>query len=135
MLPAPVSFHSRGGTVYRSRRSLRDVLLSRARVTNLGLGLLAGIAALSLLVNLGYYFSSDPETHRVPGFFAPHTIYATLEHDSHLRALTHLVIVPGHAIWKGTTAKDVLDDDSWHLEPFQRGGASVQAIHSHISRG
>ncbi|KIP04002.1 hypothetical protein PHLGIDRAFT_76671 [Phlebiopsis gigantea 11061_1 CR5-6] len=62
-------------------------------------------------------------------------MYATVDHGSHLSTLNHLVIVPGHAIWKGTTAKHVFEEDSWHLEPFQRGGGSVQAIYNHIARG
>ena len=111
------------------------MLLTRARVTNLGFGLLAGIAALSLLVNLGYYFSSSPEPHHTLGSLAPHAIYSAIDHGNHLRTLDHLVIVPGHAIWKGTSAKHVFDEDSWHLEPFQRGGGSVQAIYNHIARG
>ena len=135
MLPAPVTFYQKGGTSFRSRHSLRDVLLTRARVTNLGLCLLAAFAALSLLINLGYYFSSSLDSHLIYGYLSPHTILETVEHDSHLQVLNHLVVVPGHAIWKGTSGKNVLDDENWHLEPFQRGGPSVQAIYNHIARG
>lgn len=134
MLPAPATFYQKGGTSFRPRHGLRHALLTRSRVTNLGLCLLAATTGLSLLVNLGYYFSGS-HSYLVSDYLAPYSILGTVEYDTQLQVLDHLVIVPGHAIWKGTSGKAALDDDSWHLEPLQRGGANVQALYNHISRG
>ena len=41
-------------------------------------------------------------------------------------------MVPGHAIWKGTTLEARLDEDQWILEPYQHGGGRVAAFFKHI---
>ena len=48
--------------------------------------------------------------------------------------LTHLVIVAGHAIWNGNDPNTVLNDSSWFLEDYQRGG-SVKTFLKHIETG
>ncbi|KAI0930547.1 hypothetical protein AcV5_007232 [Taiwanofungus camphoratus] len=137
MLPLPVSLSARREFRRhntRSYRNTKDILLSRGRVTNLGLLLLASFAVLSFLSNLRYYFSSN----NPPGLALvtpPAGILATIERDDSLAALDHLIIVPGHAIWKGTDATRRLSDEEWILEPYQRGGGRVAAFYHHILSG
>ncbi len=49
--------------------------------------------------------------------------------------LDHLVMVPGHAVWTGSRASDVLDENHWVLESYQRGGGRVAAFVKHIQYG
>lgn len=130
--------------LYRSSRirsshhhvSRVDFLLTRARVTNLGLLLLAGFATLSFLFNLGFYFSPSRRTlSSVISYVRPYGIWSTLERDETLAGLNHLVIVPGHAIWKGLDAERRFEDDEWVLEEYQRGGGRVSAFVQHITQG
>ncbi|KAI1785872.1 hypothetical protein LXA43DRAFT_1113146 [Ganoderma leucocontextum] len=132
MLPLPASFsrtHSRrsgyglgSGLRQAHYRSTRDVLLTRARVTNLGFLLLAAFAALSFLLNL--------RTER-----GPEGDMETLQRDRTLEGIDHLIMVPGHAIWKGTSVEESTDEDAWVLEPYQRGGGRVAAFFRHIAGG
>ena len=135
MLPTPATFHEKRGLHARSQRKTRDVLLARARVTNLGLLLLVSFSALSLLFNLGFYLSSGSVVHLSPPQVLPHSILATIQRDKVLHVLDHLVIVPGHAVWTGTHPERGLDEENWILEDYQRGGGRVAAFYSHISRG
>lgn len=111
------------------------MLLSRARVTNLGLLLLVSFSTLSFLFNLGYYLSSNSVVYSTPQAISPHSILATLERDKIFHALDHLVIVPGHAVWKGSHPERGLEEDNWILEPYQKGGGRVEAFYNHIQRG
>lgn len=52
-----------------------------------------------------------------------------------IRGLNHLIIVPGHAIWKGGDPRLRLDNDQWLLEPYQKSGRRVAAFFAHIERG
>ncbi len=49
--------------------------------------------------------------------------------------LEHLVIVPGHGIWQGSNASDVLNEDAWILESYQNGLKSVEVFVDHIKKG
>ncbi|KAI0644516.1 hypothetical protein C8Q79DRAFT_1011555 [Trametes meyenii] len=142
MLPLPVSLspvrrdHLRrhtGGS--RHYRSTRDILLTRARITNLGFLLLAAFAVVSFLVNLAWYLSSSdeygPYTHEGP-YSPPRAIWDTISRQPSLAELDHLIMVPGHAIWKGTDIEARFDEDQWVLEPYQRGGGRIQAFFKHI---
>ncbi|GJE91972.1 hypothetical protein PsYK624_081240 [Phanerochaete sordida] len=134
MLPAPVSYHTKRGSISRSQRPLREVLLTRARITNLGLCLLAGVAAVSLLLNLGHYFSRPP-AFVVSSALLPAPHLSTVGYDSQLQALDHLVMVPGHAIWKGTAPGRILDEQNWLLEPYQATRGRIEAFYNHVARG
>ena len=57
-------------------------------------------------------------------------VYAPVD----LSALDHLVMVPGHAVFKGRLPEEADSDDSWVLEPMQRGG-SVKTFLKHIMKG
>ena len=141
MLPLPATFSrglGRGHASSRHYRSPRDVLLARARITNLGFYLLAALAAASVLLNLSHYLSSpSPSLHsrNDPGgpYAAPHAVIETIARDRALGELEHLVLVPGHAIWRGSRAEEGLDEDRWVLEPYQRGGGRVAAFVKHIA--
>ncbi|KAI0373506.1 hypothetical protein BV20DRAFT_989291 [Pilatotrama ljubarskyi] len=138
MLPLPVSLSSvrrdhfrrhPGGS--RHYRSTREILLTRARVTNLGFLLLAAFAAVSFLVNLAWYFSS-PDEYDAP-YAPPRAIWDTIAREAALEEIYHLIMVPGHAIWKGTTVEARFDEDQWVLEPYQRGGGRIAAFFKHIA--
>lgn len=132
MLPFPASFSSsRRPAGSRHYRSTRDILLTRARITNLGFGVLAAFATLSFILNLTYYFSDEREhVHEAP-YAAPR--WDTIARERALEDIDHLIMVPGHAIWKGTTADARLDESQWVLETYQRGGGRVAAFNRHIS--
>ena len=141
-LPIPVSFSGtrrpyrfRANSRSRPNLSKLDVLLTRARVTNLGLLLLASFAALSFLVNLRYFLFFSPEPHGFPHVHAPYSILETIRRDKSLLGLNHLVMVPGHAIWEGSNSEDILDEDKWILETYQKGGGRVAAFVKHIETG
>lgn len=103
-------------------------LRSRARLSNGGLFSLLSLLALSLLCNLAFYIphhATDP---------LPVLLAAIKRHDSTER-LTHLIIVPGHAIWTGTDPNLRLSEDQWLLESYQKGKGRLAAFFAHISRG
>lgn len=135
-LPAPVSY-SKHRRIFRRNAPVTthrtiDVLLARARVTNLGFIILSSFAVLSFLYNLHLHFSYyPPESWRAP----PLSITSTLSRPKSFRELNHLIIVPGHSIWKGSDPDLRLDEDEWLLEPYQKGGGRVSAFVSHIARG
>ncbi|THH26675.1 hypothetical protein EUX98_g7517 [Antrodiella citrinella] len=143
MLPTPASFRigqrSKGHLVNLHHRSKLDILLTRARVTNLGFLILAAFAVLSFLVNLSYYFSepSGGSIAKALDAFghAPDSILATIHRDDALKGLNHLIVVPGHGIWKGWSKDQALAEDKWILEQYQQGGGRVQAWVSHIETG
>ncbi|KAI9068313.1 hypothetical protein FKP32DRAFT_1587715 [Trametes sanguinea] len=143
MLPLPVSFSVRRDSLRRHpggprhHRSTRDVLLTRARVTNLGLLLLAAFAALSFLVNLAWYFSSASGEKGAYewAYSPPRALWDTVARESILAEIDHLIMVPGHAIWKGTSLEARFDEEQWVLEPYQRGGGRVAAFIQHIIAG
>lgn len=134
MLPAPVSFVKRrpfrrnGST---PRQKLFEFLLSRTRVTNLGFLLLALASLVSLLFNV---FHLTQTYHHHPEHYGSPGLFATISRDKSIRGLTHLIIVPGHAIWKGTDPQLRLREDQWVLDPYQRGGGRVAAFFAHILR-
>ena len=144
MLPPPVSFTTRSFqhrtlSVAARRRKLINVILSRSRVTNLGLILLSAFTALSVLLNLSFYYATNlkvtPIIQHSSYLWTPLSILSTISRDGAVQRLDHLIIVPGHAIWKGPTSDSRLDEDEWVLEPFQKGGGRVSAFISHIERG
>lgn len=137
MLPTPVSYHSKRDSKYRSHRRLRDVLLTRARVTNLAVCMLAAFAGVSFFINLTYYFFPNSPNHPLADLSSPNSILVTVARDTALRSMEHLVIVPGHAIWEGSRPDDTFDEYSWLMESFQHGdkSARIQAYYDHIVRG
>jgi len=161
------------------RSQLLGVILSRSRVTNLGLIVLSVFTAVSVIINFRLYFAARrpvPVTATSDGYDTvgiPHRyrysnslpnaqttttithegplqpsgcdhnntgILATIERDEALRALDHLVVVPGHAVWRGTRAEGKMDPGEWVMEAYQlEGGSSgkgrVAAFVEHINRG
>ncbi|KAG6812541.1 hypothetical protein H0H92_002310 [Tricholoma furcatifolium] len=107
-----------------------DVLFSRARVTNLGVVLLILFAVLSFLCNIRFLYF-----HRPSGHTDSSALLSTISRDPAVRNLNHLIVVPGHAIWKGTNPELRLREDQWVLEPYQMGGGRVSAFFAHIFRG
>ncbi|KAF8828811.1 hypothetical protein HHX47_DHR3000387 [Lentinula edodes] len=128
MLPLPVSqpqqrsFHNK---IVARDGSILPGLQSRARITNLSLILLSSLAFFSVVLNMNVWIS------RLPG--PPNSILSTLNGDRNFDNLDHLIIVPGHAIWNGASAKHRLDENLWTLEPYQKNSGRVEAFYQHIS--
>ncbi|KAG1809466.1 hypothetical protein EV424DRAFT_1422997 [Suillus variegatus] len=141
MLPSPVSSSRRGTSQHLRTFSSSDLrralnlLRSRSRFTNLSIIILAGCFCVSFLYNLAFIFSSFPPS--LVTYTPPQSILSTIARNATLENLSHLVIVPGHAIWTGTQPEQVLDADRWTLEEYQRGGGSyrISAFVEHIRRG
>lgn len=135
-LPLPVSLSSRRAISrhnLRPRRSTKDILLTRARVTNLGLLLLSLVTAFSVFLNLRHYSSGRGPQHL--RYVPPLGVLSTITRDSSLFTLEHLIVVTGHAIWKGTDPSHMFDEDQWVLQPYQKVGKHIAAYYSHILTG
>lgn len=135
MLPTPVTFAARrpfrrnGGPLHTRQHTL-DTLFARARVTNLAVLLLGFFACISFFVNVSYYFFDPPTRGGHPS-----SIVATIARAKSLQGVTHLILVPGHAIWHGMDAASRLDEKEWVLEPYQRNSGRVKTFIQHITRG
>lgn len=113
---------------------------ARSRVTNLGVALLTCALIISLL------FNTRSRKVYVPVVSNVQSAEERPAFNIHLRdsvpaypgaqesPLTHLVIVAGHAIWKGDDPALIMNDTSWLLEDYQRGG-SVKTFVKHIEEG
>jgi hypothetical protein len=113
----------------RPRSNVLELLLSRTRLTNLAILLLLFICCMSLLLNAFHVIHIHLQTKQIG---TPTGMYATITREENMRRLKHLIVVPGHAVWKGG---DPLDDDHWILEPYQKSGGRVATFVSHIQRG
>jgi hypothetical protein len=142
MLPSPVSSNPRGFSQHTRLRSFSSsdlkralsLLRARSRCNNLSILLLAAFGSISFLYNLAFIFSSSPPSSLL-AYAPPPSILATIARNSTLENLSHLVVVPGHAIWTGTQPDQVLDESWWTLEEYQRGGGRIAAFVAHIRRG
>lgn len=119
---------------------VRTRLAARSRVTNLGVALLTLALAISLLFNMRPAPRAPaPSAPQMLGINCPEryrnvrSVMPVLPGHGKLK-LTHLVIVAGHAIWKGKESASVDEDSNWFLEDYQRGG-SVNTFVEHIMRG
>lgn len=146
MLPSPVltrrhrTIHSHP---HRSTvRNVLNALLTRSRLTNLGLIALSSLTALSLLLNIFHYLHNTASSDNPLGTDAP-TYQLSDENDdsqhvlrdSWTESLDHLIIVPGHAIWKGIDPEKRTQDSEWFLEPYQKGAGKTQVFWEHIAAG
>ncbi|KAH7888318.1 hypothetical protein F5I97DRAFT_1803768 [Phlebopus sp. FC_14] len=152
MLPAPAlhSTSTRRGALFQhdkrrshsfsstvDYRATIRTFRGRSRLTNLGVLLLGSFSCLSFLYNLAFIFSSPSYTIHDTHFgdVPPASILATIERDEALTNLSHLIIVPGHAIWSGVTSEQAFDEDFWTLEDYQKGGGRISAFVDHIKQG
>lgn len=158
MLPLPTSSSSasssrRPRTYFPSNPSSQQPglithLRSRTRLTNLAVVLILCLTISSLLLNASHYLSAPrPSTSAsastpYPKGYAdprlarpPPSIESTIERDPRMTRLTHMIMVPGHAIWTGGDKSRVEEDDQWVLEPMQKGGRSVRTFLRHIELG
>ncbi|KAJ9115070.1 hypothetical protein QFC22_005398 [Naganishia vaughanmartiniae] len=142
-----------------SGQSLNERLRTRARLTNFAVGLILLLLGLSLGTNFTYWLAepdvgstfggtkwslplqklsklgfNDRGTSSLTSSSPPISIESTIDREAAWKELDHLVMVAGHAIWKGTDATKREDDDDWVLQPIQQGG-SVKTFYKHISRG
>ncbi|KAG8896605.1 hypothetical protein FRB99_008803, partial [Tulasnella sp. 403] len=147
MLPAPAtSLYGRRNNSYPDPFSNfsfnRAFLLSRSRLTNLGVITLGATLLVSLLFNFNSFLTHSNLPLKEDGDLLvreaarmPHSIVDTVARDPDLTALTHLVIVAGHAVWTGCTPDGREDEANWMLEERQKGGGNVQAFFKHIETG
>ncbi|KIJ67497.1 hypothetical protein HYDPIDRAFT_108288 [Hydnomerulius pinastri MD-312] len=151
MLPSPalssVSSTRRGVFQYDRRRSRSFSTLDyragvrslrgRSRLTNLGVLLLAAFGCISFLYNLAFIFSTPtfPLSDGYLSYAPPASIIATIKRDETLQHLSHLIVVPGHAIWSGLKSEQALVEDFWTLEDYQKGGGRISAFVDHIKHG
>lgn len=112
------------------RRQLVDTLRKQSRLTNLGVFLLIGTCAVSILLNLRYWMSLP--YHRQFPSLNP-LDQTTLDRPTEREHLNHLIIVPCHSIWTGTNSWS--EERDWILESYQKGRARVKAFYAHISKG
>jgi len=143
MLPAPVTFpgsrHIRRGVLTSpsgTRRRLYDILRAPARLTNLSALLLLVLALTSLLFNFRKWVSTNYITLKsAHDLSLPSSIASTFERPMHLRVLDHLILVPGHGVWMGSRKEDILDEDRWMMDDFQRNRGRPAMFLEHIRRG
>ncbi|CAE6414831.1 unnamed protein product [Rhizoctonia solani] len=115
--------------------SLRERLLSRSRVTNLGMVLVGCVLGLSLLSNLRYIYllhgyESNPRIGTTPKL-----ITDTVSYNHSESQLDHLIMVAGHAIWKGGDPAAYEKDAEWVLDVAQAGRGNPKAFYAHIAKG
>lgn len=145
MLPSPVlarrhrTFHSHS---HRSAfRNALDTLFTRSRLTNLGLVILCMITAASLLLNVFHYLKtaqpgSSLGTDTLTYQLSDETDDSqNVMRESWTESLDHLIIVPGHAIWKGVDPDKRTQDSEWILEPYQKGAGKTRVFWEHIATG
>lgn len=109
-----------------SGQSLNERLRTRARLTNLAVGLILLLLGLSLFTNVAYWLAepdvgstfggtrwssplqklsklgfNDRGTSLLTSSSAPISIESTIDRQAAWKELDHLVMVAGHAIWKG----------------------------------
>ncbi|KZT38292.1 hypothetical protein SISSUDRAFT_1062125 [Sistotremastrum suecicum HHB10207 ss-3] len=156
MLPTPASFDSRfNRKTPAPYHQWRRTLLARSRATNLALGILGSIAALSLLLNLrfwllspsdgsddsiGYFSSASRSRERdyamaMRGTRAKDFLKVGVERSEEMVGVRHLIVVTGHAVWHGCEASDNAKDEEWILEEYQKGTKSIKVFFEHIRRG
>jgi hypothetical protein len=136
-LPLPSSSRSRPRTYFPSNPSSQTSLLthlrSRTRLTNLAVSLIILLTISSIALNASYYLSPPlNQVYRTNP--RPASIEDTIDRDPRIKALDHLVMVPGHAIWVGHDRDKVEEDGQWVLENMQKGG-SVRTFLKHLEMG
>ena len=128
MIPSPSVASYRKSRLARAsvHHRVLDALTRRSRLTNLGVFLLTGLCAVSLLANLWLLAPPllPPQSHL--------TAFTTAIWPATRKNLDHLIIVPCHSIWQGTDSWS--DEKDWLLEPYQRGPGRVRAFYQHISQ-
>lgn len=146
MLPSPVLTRLHRTPLSRPHRpvvrDLLNVLLTRSRVTNLGLIILSSLTAFSLLLNLFHYIDDTSPSHTSLGtdtltyrFSDENDDSQNVIRESWAEPLDHLVVVPGHAVWKGVDPEKRAQDSEWILEPYQKGSGRTQVFWEHILTG
>ncbi|KAJ7718010.1 hypothetical protein DFH07DRAFT_337494 [Mycena maculata] len=121
MLPRPVSIDRRHAF------ALRRTLLSRSRATNLAVLALASLTVISFLFNVHLYFSS-PESSNP-------SVNVLASVPDPRSTLNHLIVVPGHAIWKGTDPNLRTRVEEWVFQSYQTNqeSARLEIFFQHIS--
>ncbi|KAG8762646.1 hypothetical protein FRC11_008242 [Ceratobasidium sp. 423] len=113
--------------------SLRERLLSRSRVTNLGLVLIGCVLGLSLLSNLRHVYLL--RGYESAGRTTSKLITDTVSYNHSESQLDHLIMVAGHAIWKGGDPTEYEKDSEWVLDVAQAGRGNPKAFYAHIAKG
>lgn len=131
MLPSPsVARYQRRRLDSSPRKKILETLTQRSRLTNLGVFLIIGLCTLSLLFNLHYWTSYTPLSENQ--LRNRHSLLQVDRPEARTH-LDHLIIVPCHGIWKGTTSW--LEEKDWVLESYQTGNNRLNAFYEHIAHG
>ncbi|KAG8823638.1 hypothetical protein FRC19_003436 [Serendipita sp. 401] len=136
-LPQPVT--STSSQTFRSWLNHRRAhVLNRSRVTSLAVYVLAATLLLSLTANLNAWADNTRlrriNQSRTQSPALLRALRSSLNKDSFGNA-SHLVIVAGHAIWRGCNSTDWTHEDNWVLQEHQKGTGSSRAFYSHIEKG
>ncbi|KAL7415483.1 hypothetical protein BDY24DRAFT_431908 [Mrakia frigida] len=128
-----------GGGSLLEKRKVSELLRQRSRVTNLALVLILGLLGVSLVANFRGWMDGEETTgggaSSIGDLLPPKVIADTVDISEEMKTLSHLIVVAGHGIWTGHDASLREKDDQWLLEPYQRGGQTVDAIFKHIQSG
>lgn len=115
--------------------SLRDRLLSRSRATNLAVVIFGCILGISLIANFRHAFLLSHSAYTQRFDSVPELMADTVTYNHSIFDLDHLIIVAGHAIWKGGDPEDFKFDTEWVLDVAQKGRGNPEAFHAHIAKG
>lgn len=145
MLPSSVLSRRDRAYLYPHRsayRNLLDILLTRSRLTNLGVIIISSITAFSLLLNIIHCLDNTaaPDSSSLTDaltyqLFDENDDSQSVARDPWSESLDHLIIVPGHAIWKGVDPEKRTEDSEWILNPYQKGTGKTQVFWEHIAVG
>ncbi|KAJ6495633.1 hypothetical protein C8R47DRAFT_1115875 [Mycena vitilis] len=135
MLPTPVLTGRRHGRQGRGFDPRRTSLLNRSRATNLAVLGLTALTFLSALLNVHFYLSQstlgDPTV-------LQHPLNMLASLPDLQRNLSHLIIVPGHAIWKGTSPDLRTRVSEWVFQSYDqtdlKESGRLEVFFKHISK-
>ncbi|PKI84968.1 hypothetical protein MVES_001392 [Malassezia vespertilionis] len=137
----PTTYADMRGRYRDPWKNIHARLSARSRVTNLGVTILVFFLAVSLLMNIRrsgrivqLVDSAGSDMIKCTSSVENLRKSFPIVYGEKDALLTHLVVVAGHAIWKGGDLDGVHNDENWFLERYQRGG-SVNTFVEHIKKG
>ncbi|WFD00423.1 hypothetical protein MYAM1_003172 [Malassezia yamatoensis] len=120
--------------------SIQSRLAARSRVTNLGVVMMTFALVVSLMLNMRHTtrivhvpVAQSSGVECPERFGNVRSVLPVLPGYGKVK-LTHLVMVAGHAVWKGDPSASITDENNWFLEEYQRNG-SVNTFLQHIETG
>jgi hypothetical protein len=93
------------------------------------------VLGLSLYSNLRHVFLLYQYELRPRVATIPRLIADTVSYNQSEPGLNHLIVVAGHAIWKGGSPTEHEKDSDWVLDVAQAGHGNPKAFYAHIAKG